>query len=97
MIHRMSPREAQSRNRQCRTVKRRNLNQESNAASLCAPAGCTIRRISIRPMRWADWAEQCLEAARLAGPIGINGVVYAELSVRAAQLCVRSQWMQTRL
>jgi predicted nucleic acid-binding protein len=35
---------------------------------------------------WAEWAERQLEAARLAGSIGINGVVYAELSVRAQRM-----------
>lgn len=35
---------------------------------------------------WADWSERQLEAARVAGRIGINGVVYAELSVRAARM-----------
>ena len=35
---------------------------------------------------WAAWSERQLEAARLAGGIGINGVVYAELSVRAARI-----------
>ena len=35
---------------------------------------------------WCGWSEQQLEAARLRGPIGINGVVYAELSVRARRM-----------
>lgn len=35
---------------------------------------------------WGDWAEQQLETARIAGRIGVNGVVYAELSVRAARM-----------
>ena len=35
---------------------------------------------------WSDWSEQQLEAARLRGSIGINAVVYAELSVRAERM-----------
>ena len=31
---------------------------------------------------WADWSIAALEAAALAGPIAINDVIYAELSVR---------------
>jgi len=31
---------------------------------------------------WADWSVQQLDAAAIQGPILINGVVYAELSVR---------------
>lgn len=31
---------------------------------------------------WADWSLAQLDAAALRGPIGINDVVYAELSVR---------------
>lgn len=32
--------------------------------------------------RWADWSVAQLEAASLRGPLSINDVVYAELSVR---------------
>jgi predicted nucleic acid-binding protein len=35
---------------------------------------------------WSDWSERQLETARLRGPIGINEVVYAELSVRAKRM-----------
>ena len=35
---------------------------------------------------WSDWSERQLEAARLRGSIGINEVVYAELSVRAERM-----------
>lgn len=35
---------------------------------------------------WSDRSERQLEAARLRGPIGINEVVYAELSVRAGRM-----------
>ncbi len=31
---------------------------------------------------WADWSIRQLDAAALKGPLAINGVVYAELSVR---------------
>lgn len=31
---------------------------------------------------WADWSVAELEAAALAGPLAINDVIYAELSVR---------------
>lgn len=31
---------------------------------------------------WADWSVAALEAAALLGPLAINDVVYAELSVR---------------
>ncbi len=31
---------------------------------------------------WADWSLAALDAASLAGPIAINDIVYAELSVR---------------
>jgi hypothetical protein len=31
---------------------------------------------------WVDWSEQQLETARLAGPLLINDVIYAEFSVR---------------
>ena len=30
---------------------------------------------------WADWSQQQLEAARLRGPLAINPVIYAELSM----------------
>lgn len=30
---------------------------------------------------WADWSQRMLEAAALAGPIAINDIVFAELSV----------------
>jgi predicted nucleic acid-binding protein len=36
--------------------------------------------------RWADWSIARLDAAALAGPIVINDVVYAELSVRFATI-----------
>jgi predicted nucleic acid-binding protein len=35
---------------------------------------------------WADWSIACLDAAALAGPVVINDVVYAELSVRFATI-----------
>ncbi len=35
---------------------------------------------------WADWSERQLEMAGVTGPILINEVVYAELSVRAARM-----------
>ena len=35
---------------------------------------------------WADWSIRQLEAAALKGPLAINGVVYAELSVRFATI-----------
>ena len=31
---------------------------------------------------WSDWSLGCLEQAALAGPLFINGVVYAETSIR---------------
>jgi hypothetical protein len=31
---------------------------------------------------WADWSVRQLDAAALKGPLAINDVVYAELSVR---------------
>lgn len=31
---------------------------------------------------WAEWSSSTLQAAALAGPLLINGVIYAELSVR---------------
>lgn len=36
--------------------------------------------------RWADWSIARLDAAALKGPLLINGVVYAELSVRFATI-----------
>ena len=36
--------------------------------------------------QWADWSIARLDAAALAGPIVINDVVYAELSVRFATI-----------
>jgi predicted nucleic acid-binding protein len=35
---------------------------------------------------WSEWSEQQLEAAALRGPLLINPVVYAELSVRFARI-----------
>jgi predicted nucleic acid-binding protein len=35
---------------------------------------------------WADWSVGALDAAALAGPVWINSVVYAELSVRFATI-----------
>jgi len=32
--------------------------------------------------QWADWSVRQLEAASLKGPLAINDIVYAELSVR---------------
>lgn len=32
--------------------------------------------------QWADWSAATLEAAALLGPLAINDVIYAELSVR---------------
>jgi predicted nucleic acid-binding protein len=36
--------------------------------------------------RWVDWSIRQLEAASLKGPLAINDVVYAELSVRFAAI-----------
>jgi predicted nucleic acid-binding protein len=36
--------------------------------------------------QWADWSIQQLEAASLKGPLHINDIVYAELSVRFAAI-----------
>ena len=36
--------------------------------------------------RWADWSIAQLDAAELRGPVVINDVVYAELSVRFATI-----------
>jgi predicted nucleic acid-binding protein len=36
--------------------------------------------------RWADWSLQQLEAAAAQGPLLINDVIYAELSVRFARI-----------
>jgi predicted nucleic acid-binding protein len=36
----------------------------------------------INDPKWADWSVANLDAAALRGPIGINDVAYAELSVR---------------
>ncbi|HZC17911.1 MAG TPA: PIN domain-containing protein [Caulobacteraceae bacterium] len=36
--------------------------------------------------QWADWSIRQLEAASLKGPLAINDVVYAELSVRFAAI-----------
>lgn len=35
---------------------------------------------------WADWSIQQLEAAAIRGPLAINDIVYAELSVRYARV-----------
>lgn len=35
---------------------------------------------------WADWSQRQLEAAALRGPLIINDVIYAELSVRFAAI-----------
>ena len=35
---------------------------------------------------WADWSVRALDAAAMAGAVWINGVVYAELSVRFASI-----------
>lgn len=35
---------------------------------------------------WADWSIRALDAASLAGPLLINDVIYAELSVRFAKI-----------
>lgn len=35
---------------------------------------------------WADWSLRALEAASLHGPLFINDVIYAELSVRFAKI-----------
>jgi predicted nucleic acid-binding protein len=32
--------------------------------------------------QWADWSAATLEAAALVGPLAVNDVIYAELSVR---------------
>jgi predicted nucleic acid-binding protein len=36
--------------------------------------------------RWAPWSQAALEAAATAGPLVINDIVYAELSVRFAMI-----------
>ena len=36
--------------------------------------------------RWADWSQRQLEAASLRGPLAINPVVYAELSIAFARI-----------
>lgn len=36
--------------------------------------------------QWADWSIQQMEAAALRGPLLINDVIYAELSVRYEQI-----------
>lgn len=36
--------------------------------------------------RWADWSVGRLDAAALKGPLAINDVIYAELSVRFATI-----------
>jgi len=35
---------------------------------------------------WADWSQRQLEAARLRGPLAINAIVYAELSMAYAHI-----------
>ena len=35
---------------------------------------------------WADWSQRQLDAASLRGPIGINPVIYAELSMAFARI-----------
>ena len=35
---------------------------------------------------WADWAVAQLEAASLSGPLMINDIIYAEMSVRYARI-----------
>jgi predicted nucleic acid-binding protein len=35
---------------------------------------------------WADWSIEQLDAAALRGPLAINDIVYAELSVRFAAI-----------
>ena len=37
-------------------------------------------------VHWADWSERSLDAATLRGPVFINDVIYAELSVRFARI-----------
>lgn len=36
--------------------------------------------------KWADWSIGQLDAAALRGPLAINDIVYAELSVRFAAI-----------
>jgi predicted nucleic acid-binding protein len=36
--------------------------------------------------QWADWSEQRLEAASVAGRVFVNEIVYAELSFRAQRM-----------
>ncbi len=36
--------------------------------------------------RWADWSQRQLEAASLRGPLSINPVIYAELSIAFARI-----------
>ena len=35
---------------------------------------------------WADWSQRQLEAARLRGPLAINAIIYAELSMAYARI-----------
>lgn len=44
---------------------------------------------------WADWSIRSLEAASLRGPILINDVVYAELSVRYGRIEDLDQFLDT--
>ena len=49
----------------------------------------TIRRVAdlvTNDVQWADWSIRQLDAAALKGPLLINDVVYAELSVRFAAI-----------
>jgi predicted nucleic acid-binding protein len=42
--------------------------------------------IATKDRAWAAWSLQQLEAAAIRGPLAINDVVYAELSVRYARI-----------
>lgn len=42
---------------------------------------------------WADWSIASLEAASLLGPLYINGIVYAELSIRYERIELLDQFV----
>jgi predicted nucleic acid-binding protein len=45
-----------------------------------------ILDIATNDPRWADWSQFQLERASLAGPLAINDIIYAEVSVRYAYI-----------
>lgn len=42
---------------------------------------------------WADWSQEQLDLASAIGPVGINGVVYAELSMGYVQVTALDQML----